>query len=614
MLRFTLAWLLVFCSFVCNLAAEPKWTKIETPNFTLYTLDSEKEARRAAQHFEEAHRFFESIWRKLDRDKPIRILSFNDSDKGYEQTTPLKKSGAFYLSTADADYIVMRDLSPRSFPIAVHEYMHLVVRHAGLKLPVWLNEGLAEVYSTIGEHKDKVLIGDLPPTHLPFLQSRALLGLPQLMVVGHRDAIYTAGNEETHRFYAQSWALVHMLMLHKDYTPHFNQLLGVTEKRELSPADVETVTGRPLAAIEKDLDKYIRQAMYRGLLYDTKLKGFEADIKAASFVPGEMDLLLAGLKVYRDDYTSFAAALESTAAKYPDSAFAQERLAILAQRQGNRDKEIEHLAKALDLGSTSPFLVMRYAQLTGEDAKALPRQLDSLTRTHKQYPDHLDVLIELSFATSRLKRHIQAYALLASVKKVTPKHASRFFLARAYALMGNKQYKEAADEARRALQYAHAEHDQLNASNLVSSLDRYQASLAAFEASQREAERRAKEAAENLDAPVLRKPEAPAPAPDEVPSAPAEARLEMEASFEVFDCASMVLIVKSTNGKYVRLFLAEPNKLEVKGAGGYTVDLNCGPQKHEPLRVAFLPQSDAKRNTVGLLRSLEFLKGYGTVK
>jgi hypothetical protein len=60
----------VFCYFawLLCLGAEERWTKVETANFTLYTRDSEKQARKAAQQFEEAHLFFESLWRKLDKD------------------------------------------------------------------------------------------------------------------------------------------------------------------------------------------------------------------------------------------------------------------------------------------------------------------------------------------------------------------------------------------------------------------------------------------------------------------------------------------------------------------------------------------------------------------
>jgi len=40
--------------------------------------------------------------------------------------------------------------------------MHLLIRHMELKLPVWLNEGIAEVYSTLRPLAGKVAIGNVP--------------------------------------------------------------------------------------------------------------------------------------------------------------------------------------------------------------------------------------------------------------------------------------------------------------------------------------------------------------------------------------------------------------------------------------------------------------------
>lgn len=599
----------------CTLFAETKWTKVESPNFTLYTLDGEKEARRAAQQFEEAHLFFESIWRKLDRDKPIRIISFNASNKAYEQMTMLKKSGAFYLGASDADYIVMRDLSAQSFPIAVHEYMHLVIRHAGLKIPVWLNEGLAEVYSTITERREKgrdqVLIGDLPPTHLPFLNSTSMFRLPELLAVDHTSKIYRGGDKDTNRFYAQSWALTHMLMLHKEYSPQFNKVLAVAEKELVTPQHLEAATGKSLEAIEKDLDRYIRQSMYRGFLYDTKLKGKETAIRLGTLEAGEDELLLAGMKVYREDWKDFAAPLETVAAQYPQSAFAYERLAILAQRQGNREKEEAALAKALELGSTSPYLVMRYARLNYEDEKSLPLATAALQRALDAYPDHIDVRIELSLALGRWKRAVQAYAITVPVTRVTPQKASRLFFARAYALYGSKKYDEALVEARKARSYAIEEHDKRNAENLTQSLESYQAAVSRYAAAQTPAQTpQPTESASSEDParPMLRRAlEEP---PREIVTRPVEATLEESVTFEEFDCDQRIFTLKTKDGRIIRLYLEDPQKLEVRGTGSVTVDLTCGPQKKQHLQVSFFPVEDKQRKTVGLLRKVHFMGFY----
>lgn len=47
--------------------------------------------------------------------------------------------------------------------IAIHEYVHVLVRHSGLDIPLWLNEGLAGVYSGMEAWDGgKILVGNIP--------------------------------------------------------------------------------------------------------------------------------------------------------------------------------------------------------------------------------------------------------------------------------------------------------------------------------------------------------------------------------------------------------------------------------------------------------------------
>ena len=54
--------------------------------------------------------------------------------------SPRANSAAYYVRSPKRDYIVMGDLSPESYKTAVHEYTHLIVRHSGLRIPIWLRD------------------------------------------------------------------------------------------------------------------------------------------------------------------------------------------------------------------------------------------------------------------------------------------------------------------------------------------------------------------------------------------------------------------------------------------------------------------------------------------
>src|SRR5438046_874231 len=82
--------------------------------------------------------------------------------------------------------------------------------HAGLKFPTWLNEGLADLYSTLRMQGDKALVGDLIPGRLQSLSTEKWVPLSVILSAG-QDSPYYNEKSKAGSFYSESWALVHML-------------------------------------------------------------------------------------------------------------------------------------------------------------------------------------------------------------------------------------------------------------------------------------------------------------------------------------------------------------------------------------------------------------------
>ncbi|MGA2590578.1 MAG: hypothetical protein ABSH32_11720 [Bryobacteraceae bacterium] len=121
---------------------------------------------------------------------PVRLVVFG-SQKEYEPYRINEFATAYYHQIADRDYIVMSHGGADTFPIAVHEYVHLLVRHFGLKLPPWLNEGLAELYSTLKPMGGKILVGDLiPGRQRALLQDRWVL-LAVIFTIGTVNTMHS---------------------------------------------------------------------------------------------------------------------------------------------------------------------------------------------------------------------------------------------------------------------------------------------------------------------------------------------------------------------------------------------------------------------------------------
>src|ERR1700761_6221549 len=126
---------------------------------------------QALRIFEESRTFF--LQAGFGQSTPDDLIKILDLGAETEYKPYLVKPGAYamYQRGRRGSYIVMRSLNPGHYEVAVHEYTHYVMDHAGLKLPVWLNEGLAELYSTLTPRGEQCLIGLPQPGRLATLAS-----------------------------------------------------------------------------------------------------------------------------------------------------------------------------------------------------------------------------------------------------------------------------------------------------------------------------------------------------------------------------------------------------------------------------------------------------------
>lgn len=196
--------------------AKDEWVRLRSDNFVLVGNADRKQLREIAGRLEQ---FRASITQllpslKYTREAPTTIMVFN-SMRGYGPFRPSNSAGHF-VPGPDANFIVLTtDLgrTQDAYSVIFHEYTHLLLNHSNWHdIPTWLNEGLAEYYSTFAvQGSDRVLVGAAVPAHLYHLRSEALLPPETLFAVDNKSPYY---NEESKQsiFYAQAWLLIHYLM------------------------------------------------------------------------------------------------------------------------------------------------------------------------------------------------------------------------------------------------------------------------------------------------------------------------------------------------------------------------------------------------------------------
>ncbi|HET9368601.1 MAG TPA: DUF1570 domain-containing protein [Vicinamibacterales bacterium] len=280
-------------------APQSRWRRLDSPNFIVIGEVGDGELRDVAIKFEG---FREVLGRVLDErlthsPVPTVVLVFR-SESSYAPFMPTYQGKrvdvlGLFVPRRDVNFISMRiDRRDEGLRVVFHEFAHLMVSNSGMRLPVWLSEGLAEYYSTFQLDRGReAVIGRVYEGHLQLLNERRLLTLPELLGVTHDSPMY---NEGTRRsvLYAQSWALTHMLLQGKP-----NRL------KQLQVYMSEIVRGTPSVDawqrafgsedIAKALETYIRGASYMETLHKFTDAVAKFEGAPAPMTPSDVDAFQA---------------------------------------------------------------------------------------------------------------------------------------------------------------------------------------------------------------------------------------------------------------------------------------------------------------------------------
>ncbi|MEK7404561.1 MAG: hypothetical protein AAB225_05590 [Acidobacteriota bacterium] len=170
-------------------AAGDEWTKLAAPNFEVFTTAGQGRGREVLQHFEQMRGFFLSKtgW-NLPPGPPVRVVVFR-SEKQFDLYRDSKIFGAYYLSGRDRDYIVMGPASSQGRRLAAATFLYLLIRKSGMQLPLWLQVGLAELYSTLTPFAGKVKVGHPLEHHVRTLATSRWYHLETLFAVTHDSPV-----------------------------------------------------------------------------------------------------------------------------------------------------------------------------------------------------------------------------------------------------------------------------------------------------------------------------------------------------------------------------------------------------------------------------------------
>ncbi len=608
--RFLLCLLLLLGS----LRADTSWLRIQTDNFEIYTPQGERKAKEILLYFEQLREFFLNYWKlKPDPGTPVRIVFFGN-EKLYTPFRPHKAAAGFFQHGMDRDWIVIGQQTQGWERLVCHEYTHLMVKQSGLPIPLWLNEGLAEIYSTFRPVGNKVEIGNLIGGHFEAVR-HGWIPLSRLIEIHHGDPEYSG--KQTAQFYAQSWGLTHMLMLEREHRAVYAKVLEQLVKG--TPAhEAFQQAGLTPEQLDRDLSLYLRRndEFYAGVIPFQSQRSTAA-WKSTRVSNVEVDAVLALLQLHSPRSQSDAEA--RLAALPAGERHTEEALAYAAWRRHDMAAARQHFAQAIALGADNAKVFYDAARASLHSGNKDEASIQYLKKALELYPTWTEARLQLLDHYVLMARYAEALNLATSFKSISPSLASRLFRAISYTEAMLKSLPRARQSQQRARQFARNDFDQLECDKLDNFIAQMDAAgsdadtLRTFLAQQmRDAQLRAEAQAatgyglpqelepfEQTEAPVIKRNNLTPSAPTVDPFIPANTR-KLEAVLEHMDCSleHPRLRLRLPDDSTVEVRILDPTRvnLQIVGTPKETqyLDLQCGPQSHKVQITYLLPAADGQ--------------------
>lgn len=359
--RFLAALLAFAVSLPAVRAAE--WFRYSEPDFELYGDASRKQITDVIRSMQVYRYTRDTVLPRLKGSDVVRPRIFVLSGASFRKYAFVRSNVAGFVTGHDFGVDIVVDGSAADWTgtssIIQHELTHYYLKNsADFSLPVWYDEGLAEYLSTIDIERSMLRVGFPAGARWANLQSLPWMPLRELFNANRTSNAYT-GHRAGAAFYAQSWVLVHYMMLAGgDDTKKVNLMIAHVDRGLSADESIQRAFGSDFPAFEERVKKYARSRKLSFMQYPApSLPDLRDRITPLDETRGMTELALFGLRTRRHDdvdVRELAAAL----ARDPANGRAAAADAFVARAGGDWASGAAALARCSALQSDDVGLVL----------------------------------------------------------------------------------------------------------------------------------------------------------------------------------------------------------------------------------------------------------------
>jgi len=487
-MRRELASLLLLAGAASAARANETWTAVTTRNFTVVSNAGEGTARSTAAEFEQARAAYGRIWPWVltTRIKPAVVLALKDEATlrrwapGWYEARGAMSWASGWAEGADRLYLLQRtDANPDDPEVTpsynlYRGYLRVLLTMAVERpFPEWLSSGLAGVLANVSVHDKQVLLGRAVPWELQQFNSHGRWPLQSVLDVGS-DSPLLGKELERAQFDAQSYVLVHYLLFGD---PGGSRKLDRFERLWLKGAAQEDAFREAFGevkALEAALPTYAGRRVLQFATYAAAVKIASERPPARILAPAEVAGLRAAVHAALNRPAEAEAAIRESRTADPSLAASYDAEGVLADREGDRPRAKQAYARAVDLGSLSPYSHYRTALLawTAQPEAAtlvsMRRWLERAIELDHDYAPACSSLAEVLLEQDDPKAALGPAQRAVALQPGSSYH--RLALARVLRRLGRTD--EARDAAQQALRLAGDDAERLAAERLLRDVDR----------------------------------------------------------------------------------------------------------------------------------------------
>ncbi|MGH9928000.1 MAG: tetratricopeptide repeat protein [Pyrinomonadaceae bacterium] len=431
-----LAALLILCGNQAS--AKDNWTRVQTKNFTLVGNASERDIRKIAIKLETFRETLSLIFPKVKITTaiPTTVVIFK-SDDAFRPFKPRYQGkirdnvGGYFLPGPYVNYIALSAEKEFIDPYEVifHEYEHFVLRNNLLHIPLWLDEGLAEFYSSFETTDDdqKITLGSPLAKHVYYLREHPLLPLKTLLGVDHKSPHYNESSKAG-AFYAESWALVHYLMNgnQQKRQPQLIKFIGLVNAGISPEESFQKAFQEDFRVLEEELRAYVNRFTFPVLngTFRSPLS-FDKEMQSAALSEAEVDYYEGDLLLNMRQIPEAKALLERSVVldgKYSRGLVALGTLRLFEKRLDAAGKLFQ---SAIESDPGNYLAHYYYAQTLAQDGR-YEEAIKSYKQAISLKPDLARLFFDLGYMYINVGKEDEAFETFAQGLRVNPRESDLY--------------------------------------------------------------------------------------------------------------------------------------------------------------------------------------------